>query len=38
MPLSLFEQHYQMIQHLDNGIKIQLIEQLQKDIHQKTLK
>lgn len=37
MPLSLFEQHYQMIQHLDNGIKIQLIEQLQKDIHQQPL-
>lgn len=34
MPISLFEQHYQTLQHLDNSIKIQIIEQLQKDINQ----
>ncbi|WP_066800696.1 hypothetical protein [Moraxella oblonga] len=37
MPISLFEQHYQALQHLDNGIKIQLIEQLQKDVYQQPL-
>lgn len=35
MPMSLFEQHYQALQHLDNGVKIQIIEQLQKDVYQK---
>ncbi|MFC0820783.1 hypothetical protein [Moraxella marmotae] len=37
MPMSLFEQHYQALQHLDNGTKMQIIEQLQKDISQKPL-
>lgn len=34
MPLSIVEQYYQMIQHLDNQSKMQIIEQLQKDIEQ----
>lgn len=37
MPMSLFEQHYQTLQHLDNGVKIQIIEQLQKDVYQKPI-
>lgn len=37
MPMSLFEQHYQTLQHLDNGVKIQIIEQLQKDVYQKSV-
>lgn len=37
MPVSIFEQYYQMVQHLDNSVKIQLIEQLQKDVSQKPL-
>lgn len=37
MPMSLFEQYYQTLQHLDNGTKMQIIEQLQKDIGQKPL-
>lgn len=35
--MSLFEQHYQKLQHLDNGTKIQIIEQLRKDIGQKPI-
>lgn len=37
MPVSVFEQYYQMVQHLDNSVKMQLIEQLQKDVSQKPL-
>lgn len=37
MPLSVVEHYYQMIQHLDNAVKVQLIEQLQKDVQQKPL-
>lgn len=37
MPLSSVEHYYQMIQHLDNSAKIQIIEQLQKDVYQKPL-
>ncbi len=36
MPISIVEQYYQMIQHLDNATKMQIIEQLQKDIQQES--
>lgn len=35
MPMTILEQHYQMVQHLDNAIKLELIAKLQQDIQQK---
>lgn len=34
MPISVVEQYYQMMQHLDISDKMQIIAQLQKDIEQ----
>lgn len=35
MPMTIVEQHYQMLQHLDNALKLELIAKLQQDIQQK---
>lgn len=35
MPITIVEQHYQMVQHLDNEMKLELIAKLQHDIQQK---
>lgn len=34
MPISVVEQYYQMMQHLDISDKMQIVAQLQKDIEQ----
>lgn len=33
MPISVIEQYYQMIEHLDNQSKIELISKIQADIN-----
>lgn len=33
MPMSVVEQYYQMIEHLDNQSKIELISKIQADVH-----
>lgn len=37
MSLSVAEQHYQLLQHLDKAIKLELIAKLQADVFQKPL-
>lgn len=32
MPMTILEQYYQMVEHLDKNTKIALIEKLQQDI------
>lgn len=35
MTMTIVEQHYQMIEHWDNALKLELIAKLQQDIAQK---